>query len=194
MLLGRDIHGATLGIVGMGRIGSAVARRAVGFSMKILYTSRSRNENTDLIEQQTNAVRTSLENLLRESDIVTIHVPLTSDTEKMIGRDEFNTMKPGAIFINTSRGAIIDEDALLEVLESNKLTGAGLDVFMQEPISNSSRLLKTPNVILAPHIGSASLATRNKMSSMCAENIIAALTGEDIPNIVNHEVLRMSRD
>jgi glyoxylate reductase len=191
MLLGRDIYGATLGIVGMGRIGSAVARRATGFSMKILYASRSRNKNTDLIEQQTGAIRTSLENLLRESDIITVHVPLTNETKKMIGRAEFNSMKTGSIFVNTSRGAVIDEDALADALESNKLGGAGLDVFVQEPISKKNRLLKMSNVVLAPHIGSASFATRNKMSLMCAKNLIAALSGKKIPNIVNPKALKI---
>jgi glyoxylate reductase len=185
MLLGRDIFGSTLGIIGAGRIGSAVARRAAGFSMKMLYHSRSRNEE---IEADLNAARTDLETLLRGSDIVSIHVPLTVDTRRMIGIDELRMMKPSAVLVNTSRGPVIDEDALTQALESGLIAGAGLDVFKDEPIPMNSKLLNLDNVVLLPHIGSASIDTRAKMAAMCARNLIAALQGEIPPNIVNPEV------
>jgi glyoxylate reductase len=185
MLLGRDIFGSTLGIIGAGRIGSAVARRACGFSMKILYHSRSRNEE---IESDLNASRTDLETLLQESDIISIHVPLTDDTQGMIGIDELRMMKPSAILVNTSRGPVIDEYALTQALETGLIAGAGLDVFSDEPIPMDSGLLKLDNVVLLPHIGSASIDTRNKMAEMCARNLIIALQGERPPNIVNPEV------
>ncbi|MFX0053540.1 MAG: 2-hydroxyacid dehydrogenase [Promethearchaeota archaeon] len=185
MLLGRDIFGSTLGIIGTGRIGSAVARRAAGFSMKILYHSRSRNEE---IEADLKASRTDLETLLRESDIVTVHVPLTDDTQCMIGIDELRMMKPSAFLVNTSRGPVIDEDALTRALKTGLLAGAGLDVFRDEPIPMNSGLLNLDNVVLLPHIGSASIDTRAKMAEMCARNLIAALQGEKPPNIVNPEV------
>ncbi|MFW9802245.1 MAG: glyoxylate reductase [Candidatus Thorarchaeota archaeon] len=186
MLLGSDIYGSTLGIIGTGRIGSAVARRAAGFSMKILYHSRSRNEE---IEADLKASRTDLETLLRESDIVTVHVPLTDDTQCMIGMDELRMMKPSAVLVNTSRGPVIDEDALTQALETGLIAGAGLDVFRDEPIPMNSGLLNLDNVVLLPHIGSASIDTRAKMADVCARNLIAALQGEKPPNIVNPEVI-----
>ena len=185
MLLGHDIFGATLGIVGMGRIGSAVARRAAGFSMRILYTSRSINENTDRIEHETGAVRTSLERLLKESDIITLHVPLNSQTLGLIGKEQFALMKPGTILINTARGQVIVEKALIEALKAGKISAAGIDVFEQEPISLNSKLLDFDNVVLVPHIGSASISTRDKMAEICARNLIAALEGNSPPNLVN---------
>lgn len=185
LLLGNDVYGATLGIVGMGRIGSAVARRAVGFSMKILYTSQSVTETTKLVEQEVGATRTNLETVLKESDIVTIHVPLNSQTMNMIGKEQFEMMKRGSILINTSRGQVVVEDALIEALESGKLSAAGLDVFDQEPVSIDNKLLELPNVVLAPHIGSASVTTRSRMSEICASNLIAALTGSIPPNLIN---------
>jgi glyoxylate reductase len=185
MLLGRDIYSSTLGILGMGRIGSAVARRAAGFSMKILYHSRSRNEE---IEMKLGARRVNLDKLLRDSDIVTIHVPLADDTRGMIGMDELRMMKRSAVLVNTSRGPVIDESALIKALESGLIAGAGLDVFNEEPIPVESALLKLNNVVLTPHIGSASVDTRAKMAEMCAANLIAALDGKTPPNIVNPEV------
>jgi glyoxylate reductase len=185
MLLGHDIYGSKLGIVGMGRIGSAVARRAVGFSMKIVYTSRSVNERTRAIEQETGAIRTNLETLLREADIISLHVPLNSETNRMIGREQFALMKPDSILINTARGHVVDEDALINALESGKIYAAGLDVFEQEPIPMTSKLLEFSNVILTPHIGSASVITRNRMAEICARNLIAALDGNQPPNLVN---------
>lgn len=190
LLLGSDIHGATLGIIGLGRIGSAVARRAAGFNMKILYTSRTRNETTQQTERSTGARRVDLETLLMESDIVTLHVPLNQDTKHLISKRELQMMKEGSILVNTSRGPVVDEKALFESLQSNHLSAAGLDVFQEEPIAKDNPLLELHNIVLAPHIGSASRNTRATMALMCANNLIAALSGERPPNIVNPEVLK----
>jgi len=188
MLLGSDIYGATLGIIGLGRIGSAVARRAAGFDMKILCHTRSENEYTKELDNITDARRVDLQTLLQESDIVSLHIPLSSETHHLLGEKEFNLMKPSAILVNTSRGPVIDEEALIKALESGQLGAAGLDVFTQEPIPKDSPLMKLTNIVLAPHIGSASIKTRATMATMCAENLIAALNGERPPNIVNPEV------
>jgi glyoxylate reductase len=189
MLVGKDVFGATLGIIGLGRIGSSVAQRATGFSMKILYHSKSENERTRKVEIETGATRTDLDKLLSQSDIVTIHAPLSDETYNMIGTRELKMMKQDAILINTSRGALLDEDALIAALKSGHLSSVGLDVFNQEPTPASNELLSLPNVILAPHIGSASVTTRSRMGEMCAENLIIALDGKRPPNIVNPEVL-----
>jgi glyoxylate reductase len=188
LLLGSDIYGATLGIIGLGRIGSAVARRAVGFDMKILYHTRSENEYTKEIGKLTNSKEVDLETLLRESDIVSLHIPLTSKTHHLLDEDEFNLMKPGAILVNTSRGAVINESAMIAALKSGHLGAAGLDVFANEPLQEDSPLMNISKVVLAPHIGSASTTTRATMSIMCAENLIAALRGDIPPNCVNPEV------
>jgi glyoxylate reductase len=189
LLLGIDIHGATLGIIGMGRIGQAVARRAQGFNMRVLYHSRSHNEETRAIEDLLGAQSTDLDTLLRESNIVSIHVPLTTETHHLIGERELALMKEGSILVNTSRGQVIDQDALIKALSSGPLGAAGLDVFREEPISKDNPLLKLSNTVLVPHIGSASKNTRTIMAIMCAKNIIAALNDEKPPNIVNPEVL-----
>ncbi len=189
LLLGVDIHGATLGIIGMGRIGQAVARRAKGFDMRVLYHSRSHNEDIAALEKQMKAKPATLETLLRESDIVSLHVPLTFETHHLIGRKEIDMMKQGAILINTSRGPVVNQDALFDALSTGKLAGAGIDVFREEPIRKDDPLIYLENVVLAPHIGSASRKARTTMSVMCAKNIIAALNGEKPPNIVNPEVL-----
>ncbi len=189
MLVGKDVFGATLGIIGLGRIGSSVAQRATGFSMNILYHSKSENERTRKVEIETGAVRTDLDTLLSQSDVITIHAPLTAETNLMIGKRELEMMKSDAILINTSRGALLDEDALIDVLKSGHLSSVGLDVFNQEPTPKNNELLQMPNVVLAPHIGSASVATRSRMGEMCAENLIIALDGKRPPNIVNPEVL-----
>ncbi|MHA2140639.1 MAG: glyoxylate reductase [Candidatus Thorarchaeota archaeon] len=185
MLVGRDIFGSTLGIVGLGRIGGAVARRAAGFSMRILYHSESRNKE---IEKELGVEMTNLETLLRESDIVSVHVPLTDETRGMIGITELSMMKQSSILVNTSRGQVVDEDALARALRKGIIAGAGLDVFREEPIPMDSALLNLENVVLLPHIGSASVNTRAKMAVMCATNLTAALKGKTPPNIVNPEV------
>jgi glyoxylate reductase len=184
MLLGKDIHGATLGIIGLGRIGSAVARRAKGYSMTILYHSRSETATTVQMEAEVGACRTSLETLLKASDIVTLHVPLTPDTQGLIGETELAMMKPGAILINTSRGQVVDESALYKTLTNGHLFAAGLDVFQQEPINMDNPLLGLRNVVVLPHIGSASITTRSEMSAIVAKNLIASLKGEEPPNPV----------
>jgi glyoxylate reductase len=185
-LLGTDIYGSTLGIVGMGRIGQAVARRASGFDMKLLYFSRTRNET---FEQESGADYVDLKTLLREADIVTLHVPLTAETTHIIGKDELESMKEDSVLVNTSRGQVVDEDALYDALKDGKIGSAGLDVFREEPIPKESPLLGLDNVVVAPHIGSASRKTRATMARMCAENLIASIEGERPPNIVNPEVL-----
>ncbi len=189
MLLGRDIHKATLGIIGLGRIGRAVARRAAGFSMRILYYSRTRNNGTKATERETGAQRTDLKTLLKESDIVTIHVPLNEDTHDMITSDELAMMKPGAVLVNTSRGPVVDEKALYHSLKSGHLGGAGLDVFRREPVSLKNPLLQLSNVVVTPHIGSATIAARDRMAQICAENLIAALKGTTPQYVVNPEVV-----
>jgi len=187
LLLGRDIYGATIGIVGMGRIGYAVAKRAKGFDMRILFTSRSKTPITRQAEEL-GAVRVDLETLLRESDFVSLHVPLTKDTRHMIGRRELELMKPTAVLVNTSRGAVVDEAELIRALENDVIRAAGLDVFEREPLPPDSPLLQLDNVVLAPHIGSASIETRSRMATICARNLIAALKGEKPPHLVNAEV------
>lgn len=186
VLLGQDIHGATLGIVGMGRIGSAVAKRAAGFGMKIFYHDVLRREE---LEEELGVVFTDLERLLRESDFVTLHVPLAKETHHLIGRKELEIMKPTAILINTSRGPIVDQEALYDALKSGQIAAAGLDVTDPEPISPDDPLLSLDNCVVLPHIGSASIATRTKMATMATENLIAGLKGEMPPNPVNPEVL-----
>ncbi len=189
LLLGSDIYGATLGVIGMGRIGQAVVRRAQGFNMQVLYHTRSHNEDIAKLESIVPAKSASLDKLLSESDIVSLHVPLNSQTHELIGRRELEIMKKGSILVNTSRGQVIDQDALFDALSSGHLGGAGLDVFREEPLPRDSPLLGLQNVVLLPHIGSASRQTRTTMAIMCAKNLISALHGEKPPNIVNPEVL-----
>ena len=189
LLLGIDIHSATLGILGVGRIGSAVARRSIGFDMNVLYYNKRENNYTKEIHDRVGAKAVDFATLLQESDIVTIHVPLTKETTKMIGKKELAMMKEDAILINTSRGAVIDEKALYDALSNGKLRSAGLDVSDIEPISPKNPLLQLDNVVIVPHIGSASKKTRATMARMCAENLIYALSDEKPPNIVNPEVM-----
>ena len=185
LLLGTDAHHSTLGIIGLGRIGRAVARRARGFSMKVLYwmPRRARPE----VEQELGVAYAEMEVLLRESDFISLHVPLKPETRHLIGRPELDQMKPTAILINTARGPIVDEKALAEALQDGRIGGAGLDVFEDEPRVNP-QLLSLPNVVLAPHIGSASRQTRFRMAEMAAENLIAGVSGRIPPNLVNREL------
>jgi glyoxylate reductase len=189
LLLGTDIHGATLGIVGMGRIGRAVARRAYGFDMRVLYSSRTAIDNDSDLSDALHMQRVDLPILLENSDIVSLHVPLTSQTRHLIGKKELSMMKPSATLVNTSRGPVIDEQALYEALKTKRIAAAGLDVFEEEPIRLDSPLLQLSNIVLVPHIGSASTQTRSTMAKMCALNLHAALNNEKPPNIVNPEVL-----
>ncbi len=181
--LGRDMAGATLGIVGLGRIGQAVARRASGFGMRIVYTDRARQPRE--IEEQLRATFLPLDELLTESDIVTLHVPLTPETRKLIGARELARMKPGALLINTARGAVVDTDALVAALRDRRLWGAGLDVTDPEPLPADHPLLRCPNVIVTPHIASASEVTRARMAELAAQNLVAALRGERPPRSLN---------
>jgi len=185
LLVGQDIHHRTLGIFGMGRIGQAVARRAGGFSMRILYHDAVRAPEP--VERDLGLEYTTAERLLGESDFVSLHVPLLPETRHMIGAEQLRTMKPTAILVNTSRGPVVDEAALAEALERRTIAGAGLDVFEREPHVHPA-LLTLENVVLAPHIASASVDTRRQMSMMAAENAIAALEGRRPPNLLNREL------
>lgn len=186
LLLGTDAHHATLGIVGLGRIGKAVARRARGFAMQVLYASP--RLAAPEIEQELGARYVSLETLLRESDFVSLHVPLKPETRHLIGAPQLARMKKTAILINTTRGPVVDEEALVAALREGRICGAGLDVFEKEPEIHPG-LPGLPNVVLAPHLGSASRQTRLRMVELAAENLLAALDGQTPPNPVNPEAL-----
>jgi glyoxylate reductase len=189
MLAGRDIHGATIGIVGAGRIGYAVAKRAKGFDMKILfYDVVPRPE----IEKDLGAEKVDMDTLLKESDFVSIHVPLMKETHHLINAEKFKLMKKTAYIINNSRGPVVDEKALYEALKKGQIAGAGLDVFEQEPTPLDNPLLKLDNMVVAPHISSASLETRSKMAEMVAENLVAFFQGKKPPNLVNPDVMKIN--
>ena len=174
MLTGPDVWGKTLGIVGFGRIGQAMARRARGFDMEVFYTARSRKEDA---ENELGARYAELDELLQTSDFVSLHTPLTEETKHLIGVGELKKMKPESVLVNTSRGPIVDEGALADALTQGRIFAAGLDVYEEEPEVHP-RLLELENVVLAPHIGSASIETRDKMATLAAENINAVLRGE----------------
>ncbi|MGH9675175.1 MAG: 2-hydroxyacid dehydrogenase [Bryobacteraceae bacterium] len=182
LLVGQDIHHRTIGIFGMGRIGQAVARRARGFSMRILYHDAVRAKPE--IESELGLEFASREQVLAESDFVSLHVPLLDSTRKMIGAAELRRMKKTAILVNTARGPVVDESAVADALEQGVIAGAGLDVFEREP-QVCPKLLTLSNVVLAPHIASASVDTRRRMSMMAAENAVAALEGRRPPNLLN---------
>src|SRR5580704_9857756 len=184
LLVGQDIHHRTLGIFGMGRIGQAVARRAKGFSMRVIYHDVRRAP--EAVEKELGLELVSADQLLREADFVSLHVPLMPETRHLIGARELRMMKPTAILVNTSRGPVVDEPALAEALEQRVIAGAGIDVYENEPSVNP-RLLTLGNAVLAPHIASASVDTRRKMSMMAAENAVAALEGRRPPNLLNPE-------
>jgi len=187
MMLGQDVFGATLGIVGIGRIGRGVAHRAKGFNMRVLYYDPQPLPAE--AEVQLNAQRASLDRLIAESDFISVHVPLTQDTMHLISTPQFNAMKRNAILVNTSRGPVVDEAALVEALTARKLAGAGLDVYEREPAVHPG-LIPMPNVILAPHIASATVRTRSEMSAMAARNMATAVRGGRPPNLLNPEVKR----
>jgi glyoxylate reductase len=187
ILLGQDIHKATLGIIGFGRIGYAVAKRAQGFGMKILYSDVVRNKQA---ENELGIEYVELNRLLAESDFITVHTNLTPETHHLIGREQFEKMKRTAIIVNTSRGPIVDNMALYDALRSGKIAYAALDVTEPEPMPADHPLLTLDNVVVVPHIASASVATRTKMALMAADNLIAGLKGEMPPNPVNPEVLK----
>lgn len=185
--LGYDVHHKVLGICGLGRIGKGVARRAKGFNMQILYTDVSQVAAS--IEEDLGAHFVDKKTLLSESDFVTLHVPLLSETTHYISTAEFSWMKPTSILINASRGPVVDEKALAQALKERKIAGAGLDVYENEPEVEPD-LIRMKNVVLAPHIASASYETRLRMTMMAAENLVAGLTGKRPPNLVNPEVFR----
>ncbi len=179
--LGLELTGATLGIVGGGRIGTAVGLRSLGFGMRVLYVDQRPNPD---LEERVAARRVELAQLLPAADVLTLHVPLTPQTRHLIGAAELALMKPTAILINAARGPVVDEAALVEALRSRRLGAAGLDVYEQEPRLTPG-LVDLPNVVLLPHLGSATTATRQRMSQMVAQNVIAVLKGQSPPNPVN---------
>jgi lactate dehydrogenase-like 2-hydroxyacid dehydrogenase len=185
LFLGGDVSGRTLGIVGAGRIGTAVALRSRGFRMRVLYCDQAQNE---ALEQAVGAKQVGLETLLRESDFVSLHVNLDATTHHLIGARELGLMKPTAYLINTSRGPVIDEAALVEALRQRQIAGAALDVFENEP-ALAPGLLELDNAVIPPHVGSATIGTRTRMATLAASNILALFRGERPPNIVNPEVL-----
>ena len=186
MFLGGDISGRTLGIIGAGRIGTAVALRSRGFRMRVLYFDKMQNE---ALEQAVGAERVDFDTLLAESDFVSVHVNLDETTHHLIGARELGLMKPTAYLVNTSRGPVIDEAALVEALRNGEIAGAGLDVFEDEPALKPG-LAELPSVVIPPHLGSATVGTRTKMATLAAANLVAMLRGERPPNIVNPEVLQ----
>jgi glyoxylate reductase len=184
-MLGGDVTGRTLGLVGPGRIALAVAERAVGFKMPILYTGRRESPSLDAIGGR----RVALEQLLKEADFVSLHVPLTAETTHLIDARALSLMKPTAYLINTSRGPIVDEAALVEALKVHRIAGAGLDVYEREP-AMALGLADCANAVLLPHLGSATFETRSRMSRIAAENVIAVLEGRRPPNLVNPDAWR----
>ena len=190
VLLGQDVHGACLGLVGLGGVGLEVAKRARGFGMRILYFDHRRRPRE---ERRYGLVPTELDQLLREADFVSLHVPLTAETRHFIGERELSLMKPTAILVNSARGPVVDQQALYRFLKERRITAAALDVTEVEPIPMDDPLLTLDNVIIAPHIASASVATRGRMASVAADNLLAALRGEAPPNCVNRQALRRWR-
>ncbi len=185
-LCGADVWGKTLGIVGFGRIGRAVARRASGFQMKVIYTDAVRASED--VEKSVNAEFRDMNALLAESDFISLHVPLLPETRALFDAPKFFRMKPTAFLINTSRGPVVDEAALVAALENKKIAGAALDVYENEPFIHPG--LKRPNVVLAPHLASASLETRSKMATMAASNVVALFKGQRPPNMLNPDIFK----
>jgi glyoxylate reductase len=184
--LGIELKGRTLGIWGLGRIGFEMAKRCRGaYDMKVIYTNRNKNE---LAEQELRATRVSFDELLAQSDVLSVHTALTSETEGKFNRATFRKMKPTSIFINAARGPIHNENDLFEALQSGTIWGAGLDVTNPEPTDKNNPLLELPNVCILPHIGSATVETRNEMARLAAENVIAGLQGKRLPHPVNPEI------
>lgn len=183
--VGSEVHGKTLGIVGLGAIGEAVARRAGGFGMRILYTKRRRLDEAR--EAALGAEYRSLDDLLRESDFVSINAALSPETVHLISHREFGLMRPSAYLVNTARGPIVDEKALVRALEEKRIAGAALDVYEHEP-TVEPRLVNLPSVVLTPHLGSAALETRERMAAIVVENIVAVVEGRRPPNLFNPEI------
>lgn len=185
-LLGRDVFGSTLGIVGLGAIGQAIARRANGFGMKVLYSNRTRKPEA---EAELGVEYVSMPDLLRRSDWVSVSVALSEETRHLIGAPELALMKPDAVIVNSARGGVIDQPALLDALREHRIGGAALDVFAVEPLPTDDPLLALDNLIVTPHLGSATVETRAKMTDRCVDNLLAFFRGEPPPTPVNPEVL-----
>ena len=186
LLLGTEVYGMTLGIIGLGRIGTAVARRAKGFNMKIMYHNRSTRNSQ--IESELKAEYVDINYILEQSDFLSIHTTLNNDSFHLLDESKFRKMKKTACIINTARGQIINEPDLIKAIKNNWIAGAGLDVYEKEPLSNSNPLLKMKNVIVLPHIGSATYQTRSKMSEVAVQNLLNILKGKDPLFIVNSDV------
>ena len=184
LLLGTEMKGATLGLVGFGRIGKAVAHRAGGFDMRVIYYDPSESKS----DPSVNATSVDFETLLKESDYISLHTPLTPDTHHLIDSEALSKMKPSAVLVNTSRGPVVDMEALYEALKSKRIFAAGLDVTEPEPLPVDHPLLSLDNIVIVPHIASASQVARDKMAWMAAQNLIAGLKGERLPNCVNPQV------
>jgi glyoxylate reductase len=189
MFLGSEIYGRTLGIIGLGRIGSGVAERAKGFKMKLIYYDVIRAPKEK--EENLGIEFVPLQKLLKESDFISVHVPLTSETQNLISHNEFNMMKPTAHLINTSRGPVVDEDALISAMKNRTIAGAGLDVFDKEPIDPDNPLTELDNVTIAPHIASATRESRHGMAKMATENLIDVFKGMQPPQLVNPDVMKV---
>jgi glyoxylate reductase len=185
-MLGRELDGATLGIVGLGEIGRAVARRAPGFGMRVIYNSRTPKPEA---ERELGLQHRSLDDVMRESDFVSVHVALTPETRGLIGARELALMKPDAYLINTSRGATVDQAALIDALQAQRLAGAGLDVAAVEPVPPGDPLLALENLVITPHLGSATVAARTRMADLAVDNLLAFFEGNRPPNCVNPAVL-----
>lgn len=184
LFLGIEMKGATLGLVGFGRIGKAMARRAVGFDMRVIYYDPlATRPNSDI-----QATQVDFETLLEESDFISLHTPLTPDTHHLINAEAFSKMKPNAVFVNTSRGPVVDLDALYRALNERRLFAAGLDVTEPEPLPLDHPLFTLDNILIMPHIASSSKVARDKMSWIAAKNLIAGLEGKHLPNCVNPQV------
>ena len=185
LFLGGEVTAKTLGIIGLGRIGKALAKKAGGFDMTVYYHNRNRLNTVD--EERLGAKYLGLKELLAQADFISLHVPLTEDTNHLISRKELEMMKPSAFLINTSRGPVVDEQALVDALQQKWIAGAGLDVYEHEPQINPG-LLELENVVLLPHVGSATWETRTKMARVAVENLLVGLKGERPPNCLNNEV------
>lgn len=188
MYIGSDVHGKTLGILGMGRIGSAMAKRAKGFDMAVVYHDVYRRED---LEGELGIIYKPRDEVMRSADFLSLHVPLTPETHHMMGTEELASMKETAFLINTSRGPVVDEKALAEALRDGVIAGAGLDVFETEPVSHDSPLLGLDNIVLTPHLASGSIETRTKMATTAATNIVSVLRGRVPPSLVNPGVMKV---
>lgn len=186
LFLGIEMNGKTVGIIGAGRIGAAFAKRCAGFNMKVLYYSRRKN---DYLEKELKAKKVSLHTLMKQSDFISVHIPLNKDTYHLIGKEEIKLMKKSAVFVNTARGEVVDEKELIKSLKKNKIFAAGFDVYEGEPNVNEE-LLKMNNVVLLPHVGSATYESRSKIAELAAKNVIYALRGKKPPFLVNKDYFK----